>query len=222
MTGPSLSNKKVKKASAKVKVQEPLVAPPGIQFRRGKRSESIGFSFYCDNFEYRETLKLTTTKDNLEYAVRRRGEILNAITKGIFDYEEYFPNSLKARKLAESRKILEAAHPRNTTVEQLMKDYLSDRQQSLAPSSFNQYSNVTKTHILPKWKNIRIGDICAAEIRKWISSMSTKQKTIQANILPLNKALSRAKREKRLFSREAYRAKKVVNNIDAVHHAGHE
>lgn len=172
-----------------------IVPPPGIQLRRGKRSESIGFSFYFEGVEHRETLKLSLTKANVEYAINRRGEILNAIALGRFDYEKYFPNSLKARKLAEVRKALEASHPRNTTVEQLMKAYLCDRQQSLAPSSFNQYSDVTRTHILPKWKDTLIGNVSTAEIRKWIASMQTKQKTVQANILPLNKALSRAQRE---------------------------
>lgn len=186
---------KPKKTLNRPKKSENLVAPPGIQLRRGKRSESIGFSFYFEGIEYRETLKLSLTKANLEYATNRRGEILNAIALGRFDYEKYFPNSLKARKLAEVRKALEASHPRNTTVEQLMKSYLCDRQQSLAPSSFNQYSDVTRTHILPKWKDTLIGDVTTAEIRKWISSMQTKQKTVQANILPFNKALSRAQRE---------------------------
>jgi integrase len=190
----SAKHKPTKKPKNQKQVEK-LVAPPGIQLRRGKRSESIGFSFYFEGVEYRETLKLSLTKANVEYAINRRGEILNAIALGRFDYEKYFPNSLKARKLAEVRKAKEAAHPRNTTVEQLMKAYLGDRKRSLAPSSFNQYSDVTRTHILPKWKDTLIGDISTAEIRKWILSMPTKQKTIQANILPFNRALSRAKND---------------------------
>ena len=189
--------KKKAKNSGKL---ETLIAPPGIQLRRGKRSESIGISFYFEGVEYRETLKLSITKSNLEFAINRRCAILDKIAMGRFDYDEYFPDSLKARRSAEIRKELDAANPRNTTVEQLMTKYLNDRRQSLAPSSSNQYSDVTRTHILPKWKDTRIGDITTEGIRKWILSMPTKQKTIQANILPFNKALSRAKNEGRISS----------------------
>ena len=92
--------KKSKNSFDTVEESAELVAPPGIQLRRGKRSESIGFSFYFKGIEYRETLKVSITKANLACAIGRRGEILNAITLERFDYEKFMPNSLKSRNPA--------------------------------------------------------------------------------------------------------------------------
>ena len=219
--------KKSKNSLDTVKEATELVAPPGIQLRRGKQSESIGFSFYFKGVEYRETLKLSITKANLAYAIGRRGEILNAITLERFDYEKFFPNSLKARKSAEIRKKLEASNPRNTTVEKLMHDYLRDRRTSLAPSTFNHYCDVNRTHVLPKWKDSLIGDITTAQLREWILSMGTKQPTIQSNILSFAKAMKRAKNEnwipknpfdnidlKEILSKEQRKSESVADPFD--------
>jgi integrase len=69
----------------------------GIELHKGAHTESIRIYFTYRGVECREPLRLAHTKQNIAYAVRRRGEILNAIKRGTFVYHEFFPNSPKIR-----------------------------------------------------------------------------------------------------------------------------
>lgn len=74
-------------------------SPRGIELRKGVDTESIRIKFMYRGMECRETLKLAHTKPNIKYAERLRGEILNSIEKGTFDYAKYFPGSGQLQKL---------------------------------------------------------------------------------------------------------------------------
>lgn len=65
----------------------------GVEVRKGKRGGSIRLRFFYRGVECRETLKLEPTRANLLYAERLRGEVLNAIARGTFNYPDFFPES---------------------------------------------------------------------------------------------------------------------------------
>jgi integrase len=69
----------------------------GIRLRKNQRTESIQLTFNYRGVECRETLRLAHTDKNVRYAVRLRGEIINAIEHGTFRYQDYFPSSRRAR-----------------------------------------------------------------------------------------------------------------------------
>ena len=68
----------------------------GVEVRHGKTGSSIRVRFFYRGKEYREPLRLEPTKSNLAYAERLRGEILNAIERGTFDYRKAFPHGKNA------------------------------------------------------------------------------------------------------------------------------
>src|SRR5687767_14487708 len=79
---------------------EAIKAAKGIAIRHWKNNATtIRISFWYQGVECRETLSLPATKAHIQYAERLRGEILNAIAKGTFNYGAYFPDSKRARIL---------------------------------------------------------------------------------------------------------------------------
>ena len=75
----------------------------GVEVRTGKRKESYRITFIHGSQRRRETLNIPVTPSNDRYAVRFRGEIINAIERGTFDYAKTFPNSRVARVAVASR-----------------------------------------------------------------------------------------------------------------------
>jgi integrase len=63
-------------------------AAKGIAIRQWKNSTTIRLSFCYKGVTCRETLALPATKANLQYAERLRAEILNAMGRGTFNYNE--------------------------------------------------------------------------------------------------------------------------------------
>ncbi|MBC7488717.1 MAG: DUF3596 domain-containing protein, partial [Glaciimonas sp.] len=51
----------------------------GGELRKGAKTESIRVHFMFKDVKCKESLKLAHTKQNINYVVRLRGEILNAI-----------------------------------------------------------------------------------------------------------------------------------------------
>lgn len=135
--------------------------------------------------ECRETLKLTHTKQNIRYAERLRGEILNAIEVGNFDYAKYFPESGQLTKLGLARTV------GNLKVGELVREYLEQAKPVLAPSTHLRYTATYQTHI-SRFDDTLLTDLTPAILRAWIASLSTKARTIRSILIPLRSALDRA------------------------------
>ncbi|MES2319052.1 MAG: tyrosine-type recombinase/integrase [Pseudomonadota bacterium] len=159
------------------------IASPGIELRKGARSESIRIDCIYKGVRCREALKLA-------YAVRRRGEVLNAIERGTFRYSEFFPDSPKS-KLFEP-KAEQTMRDRELTVGQLIRDYLDIARRNLELSSYNCYKQNADKHLLPKWDNTRAVDLTTRDLRLWIMSFNIKRKTLQLILTPLRNALELA------------------------------
>ncbi len=166
----------------------------GIELRKGARSETIRIIFQYKGKRCREPLKLEHTKNNIAYALRRRGEIINAIERGTFVYHEFFPDSLTARKLAlENAQQLAPSTPAPVvTVGDLLREYLSIARNNLALSSYNCYLQVAKDHLYPKWEATPASDLSPREIRKWIMTLTGKRKTVQLILTPIRNAIDLA------------------------------
>jgi integrase len=57
------------------------------------RGNSIRIKFMFRGEQCRETLKIPPTRKNLEYAERKRAQILYEIEIGTFEYARHFPQS---------------------------------------------------------------------------------------------------------------------------------
>lgn len=166
------------------------VANAGVELRKGTRSETIRIDFIYRGVRCREPLKLAHTKNNIAYAVRRRGEVLNAIERGTFRYSEFFPDSPRVKLFEPNAE--KAKQDRTATVGELINEYLNIAKRNLALSTYNCYLDVAKLHLLPKWGCARVVDVTARDLRQWIMSFTVKRKTIQLILTPLRNAFELA------------------------------
>lgn len=156
----------------------------GIELRKGARTESIRVHFMYKGMKCKESLKLAHTKQNINYATRLRGEILNAIERGTFKYHEFFPNSTLARKFG--------AVPSKHTVGELLREQLAIAAKTLSPSTHRGYKQVYDSHLFEQWDKTIITELTAPLLRAWIASLDCKIKTIRNILTPLRNVLEQA------------------------------
>jgi len=161
---------------------------PGLELRQGVTRQSIRITFQYFGRRCRESLPLPHTKTNIAYAKRLRGEIVNAIERNDFRYEEYFPNSRTAKEFRREQLPLEAPQA-VVTIGDLLRDSLRIAQHNLALSTYNCYAQVAKNHLFPRWGDTRATVLTAKMLREWIMSISLKRKTIQLILTPLRNAV---------------------------------
>ena len=156
----------------------------GIAVRQWKNSTTIRISFWYKGVECRETLSLPATKSNLQYAERLRGEIINAIERGTFDYAKLFPDSKRARIFGHVNA--------NPLIGDLLQAFLAQAERSLQPSTVTGYRKVSRTHLLPTFARIPIKELTPAFIRKWISGLNVTAKATRNILTPLRAVLNEA------------------------------
>ncbi|MES2262071.1 MAG: DUF3596 domain-containing protein [Pseudomonadota bacterium] len=169
---------------------------PGIELRKGARSESIRIVFQYQGKRCREPLKLAHTKNNIAYAKRLQGEVVNAIERGTFSYPEFFPDSLTAKRQKQAEAEAQAASAAVTAtaaktvlIGDLLRDALLIAQRNLGLSSYNCYKDIAKTHLFPKWDFTPAKELTTKDLRNWIMDLPSKSKTIQLILTPLRNAL---------------------------------
>jgi integrase len=156
----------------------------GIAVRQWQHSTTIRISFWYKGVECRETLSLPANKSNLHYAERLRGEILNAIERGIFDYAQYFPDSKRARIFGHVNA--------NPLIGDLLTQFLEQAQRALQPSTVTGYRRVSQAHLFPTFGRIPIKELTPALIRPWISELNLTTKAIRNILTPLRAVLNQA------------------------------
>ncbi len=156
----------------------------GVSIRRWATGCGIRIVFRFRGVMCRETIKLEPTKANLKYAERLRGEILNAITFGTFNYADYFPKSNRARLFGHSWV--------KSTVGELLKDYMTIAEKTLEASTVNGYKKVCDGHLFPAFGEIPIRELSSITIRNWITSLNCTAKTIRNILTPLRNMLDQA------------------------------
>lgn len=156
----------------------------GVSIRRWESGCNIRIAFRYHGVLCRETLKLEPTKANLKYAERLRGEIINAITLGKFNYVDYFPNSKRARLFGHVAV--------KATVGELLKNYMLIAEKNLEPSTFNGYRKICNAHLFDAFGAIPIKDLSPITIRNWITGLTITLKTVRNILTPLRNMLDHA------------------------------
>lgn len=156
----------------------------GIELRKGATSETIRIKFMYKGMECRESLKLAHTKSNINYAIRLRGEILNTIEKGAFQYADYFPDSKNAAKFGNV--------PSKVTIGELLRQQLRIAKRSLSPSTYRGYEQVCDSHLFKQWDKTLLIDLTPPALRSWIATLECKMKTARNILTPLRNALEQA------------------------------
>jgi integrase len=157
---------------------------PGIELAEGLRKQSIRIKFMYRGMECRESLSLAHTKANTNYAIRLRGEILNAIEKGTFKYADYFPDSNNAGKFG--------ARPVRKTVGELLREQLDIADRTLSPKTARAYRDACETHLFKQWDKTPVLDLTPPALRAWMSTFTFKAKTMRNVLQPLSNALVQA------------------------------
>lgn len=160
-----------------------LVAPVGIELRKGARSESIRIKFMYQGMECRESVKLAHTKANIRYAERKRGTILNEIELGKFDYSAHFPDSKHAAKFTKVA--------RRATVGELLDTYTSIIERTHAPNTLEIYGRYIRRH-REQWGDTLACNLTPTMLKEWIGAMDTQANTAQQFLIPLRSALDLA------------------------------
>lgn len=166
----------------------------GVELRKGTRTESIRIYFAYRGVDCREALKLAHTKQNIAYAIRRRGEVLNAIERGTFLYEEFFPDSPRAKLFGPpAAEAPPTPEPENVpTIGELLHEYLGIAKRNLELSSYNCYRQVADLHLFPTWGAKPVTELTPRELRQWIMTLDVKRKTVQLILTPLRNTLEQA------------------------------
>jgi len=156
----------------------------GINVREWETGQCIRIVFRFKGVLCRETLKIEPTKANLKYAERLRGEIINAIALGTFNYADYFPNSKRARLFGHV--IIKA------TTGELLKDYMAIAEKTLEASTYNGYRKVCEAHLYPTFGKISIRELSPVIIRNWVTELNLTVKTVRNILTPLRNMLDQA------------------------------
>jgi integrase len=171
----------------------------GIELRKGVKSESIRIKFMYRGMECRESLKLSHTKANINYAVRLRGEILNAIEKNTFRYIDYFPNSSHATKFGNV--------PSKVTVDELLQEQLRIADKTLSPSTARGYKQVYESHLKEQFGKLPLIKLTPQILRAWVGTLDCKIKTVRNILTPLRNALEQAVNDDLITSNPLERVK---------------
>lgn len=103
--------------------------PPGIEVH----GNYLRIVFYYKGKRYRESLGLPPTKQNINFASRKREAILYEIKIGTFNYAAHFPESKHA-----------SGKPRALGISQLAKQFLASKEHDIRRSTYQRYEWVLR------------------------------------------------------------------------------
>lgn len=162
----------------------------GIEARHGKKGGSIRLHFSYRGVECRETLKLNPTKANLIYAERLRGQILNAIGKGSFNYRDFFPDSKRGEIFGHTSTSNETVGDRLDKF--MSRCVLAESLGNLSPSTLDTYEKTVRRVLKPAFGAVQISALTPAQIRKWVEGLGVSAKTVRNWVSPLRMVLADA------------------------------
>ncbi|MCE3269028.1 MAG: hypothetical protein K0R49_1280, partial [Burkholderiales bacterium] len=151
--------------------------PQGVEIR-GKYLRII---FMYNNQRYRESIKLSPSKQNIKYCANLRTEILNKIARNEFNYIEYFPNS----KTAINAGFVE--HPITSTckyyLDKLLSNYIQMKEnKQISPSTLRGYKSVINGVLIPAFGKYYVKELTSGIIKDWMMNLKNTTKTIRNNL----------------------------------------
>lgn len=156
--------------------------------RKGVRqvsASSYELTFQFNGVRCREKIKLPPSKANHAYLVKLRGEILNAIERGTFDYAEFFPNLPRAKVLS---KIPGKAMP----LEGVLEGWLKRARGEVALSTYRTYEKAVRNNLIPAFGHMALADIRKSDVRNWASGLDCSRKRVSNLLTPLRQVLADA------------------------------
>ncbi|MCG8060572.1 MAG: site-specific integrase [Candidatus Thiodiazotropha endolucinida] len=159
----------------------------GVRIRdyaSGVRSIEIQFQFR--GVQCKETLSSLDPdkKSDQRYAINLKAEVENAIERQTFRYDEYFPDSKRARIFGHAVS--------NITIKQLLENWLKDVKRTHPHSTYRCYNKSCQAHLIPEFGDFRARDLTPQAIREWIRGRSATLKSIRNDLTPLRAVLDQA------------------------------
>ncbi|PUB81668.1 MAG: site-specific integrase [gamma proteobacterium symbiont of Ctena orbiculata] len=159
----------------------------GVRIRNyasGTRSIEIQFQYH--GVQCKETLTGLdpNKKANQRYAINLKAEIENAIERQTFRYNEYFPNSKRARIFGHAVS--------NITIKELLESWLKDIERTHPHSTYRCYRKSCQAHLIPEFGEHRARDLTPQAIREWIRNRTGSLKSIRNDLTPLRAILDLA------------------------------
>lgn len=143
--------------------------PEGVEIRQGKRGDSLRVTFTWMGMRRRETLDIPVTPANIKYAGRLRAEVQNAIERGTFNYESFFPNSKFA-------KLTAAPTQRRYLFNDLIDSYIDHARKAgaMSPSSISTYVKWARSRLKPQFMLKHVDEITTIDLRTWIAELAAE------------------------------------------------
>jgi integrase len=162
----------------------------GVEARHGVKGGSIRLHFSYRGVTCRETLKLSPTKANLLYAERLRGQILNAIGKGDFNYQDFFPESKRGQIFGHTVSTHE-------TVDQRLTKFMAGiaaavELGNMSPSTQEGYRKLCDNRLRPAFGKVQVAALNGAQIRDWVKGLGVSAKTARNSLSVLSMVLADA------------------------------
>lgn len=158
---------------------EQIKSQVGIEIR----GNSIRIIFYFQGKMCRETVVTGTSKADINYAVRRRAEILRKIEDNEFNYCVEFPNSKQAKKFT----------PQRPTCYELFNQLISRYENSnKKPITKITYIRIIRNKLIPYFGDYFIDEVNSEIIKEFIFSLTNTAKYINQLILQIRAMLDYA------------------------------
>lgn len=155
------------------------IIPTGVEIR----GNSIRIFFYYQGKLCRETVATGISKANINYASRRRSEVLRKIEDGEFNYKIEFPTSNNASKF-----ISHNQNCRELFIELINKYNKSNKKQITKIT----YSRIINNKLIPYFGGFLINDINSSVIKEYISTLKHTGKYINQILMQLKAMLDYA------------------------------
>lgn len=162
--------------------------PTGVTTRRyASGREVIVITFTHKGRTCRETMSIEPTPQNIRYAEQLRASVMLAITKGAFDYAEFFPDSVNAARYGSSE------YGRKTIAE-LCQECLDDAREikSLELSSLNVRQRYVDLHIKPYLGHLTLPELRTSHIEDWIKTSGLAKASAVTALATLRTVIKRA------------------------------
>ena len=159
----------------------------GVRIRTyASGNQAIEIQFQYRGVQCKETLSVVdpSKKGDQRYAVNLKAEIEGAIARQTFQYEEYFPESKRARLFGHANSQI--------TIRELIEEWLQDIERTHPHSTYRCYRKSCNAHLLPQFGDIRARDLTPQHIRTWIRERTSTLKSIRNDLTPLRAVLDRA------------------------------
>ena len=153
--------------------------PTGITDRKG----NLQIAFTLDGKECRQALGITTDKENIKYATQIRTEVLLAIRKGVFKWNDFFPNSKQAKAELVSQ---------NPTGDLLIKNYLEEfyarHEEPRLAASTNKNNRKVLVTLITEFGDIPVMELKPSRIAQFVQKRAKeiKVKTLRNILGPLS------------------------------------